>query len=50
MVFQPTRGDGPARLGPGVQQVPDLGGTTLTADVYRDPERYEQEREKVHCV
>ena len=47
MVYQPTRGDGPLRLGPTVRQVPDLGGTTLTADVYRDPERFEQEREKV---
>ena len=47
MVYQPTRGDGPLRLGPTVRQVPDLGGTTLTADVYRDPERFEQERERV---
>src|SRR4249920_1161330 len=47
MVYQPTRGDGPLRLGPTVKQVPELGGTTLTADVYRDPERFEQEREKV---
>ena len=47
MVYRPTRGDAPARLGPGVQQVPDIGGSTLSADVYRDPLRFELERERV---
>ena len=47
MVYRPTRGDGPARLGPSVQQVPDIGGATLSADVYRDRGRYELERDRV---
>jgi phenylpropionate dioxygenase-like ring-hydroxylating dioxygenase large terminal subunit len=47
VVFQPTRGDGALRLGPSVRQIPDVGGSTLPADVYRDPARFELEREKV---
>ncbi|GAA4900279.1 aromatic ring-hydroxylating dioxygenase subunit alpha [Streptomyces coeruleoprunus] len=47
MVFQPTRGNLPARFGPGVPNVPPIGPATLDAEVYRDPERYEQERIKV---
>ncbi|MDH4170668.1 MAG: aromatic ring-hydroxylating dioxygenase subunit alpha [Acidimicrobiia bacterium] len=47
MVHQPTRGDVPARLGPGVEQLPDVGPATVDADVYRDPARYEQERTHV---
>ncbi|MFE9664351.1 SRPBCC family protein [Streptomyces sp. NPDC005955] len=47
MVFQPTRGDLPARFGPGVPNVPPIGPAILDADVYRDPERYELERIRV---
>lgn len=47
MVYRPTRGDAPARLGPNVRQLPDIGGGTVSADVYRDPMRYELERERV---
>ncbi len=45
MVFvPPTRGDLPARFGEGVKLVPEIGPSTLDADVYRDPARYELER------
>ncbi|MDQ0940766.1 aromatic ring-hydroxylating dioxygenase subunit alpha [Streptomyces sp. V1I1] len=44
MVFQPTRGDLPARFGPGIPNVPPIGPATIDADVYRDAERYERER------
>ncbi len=47
MVYRPTRGDAPPRLGAGVQQIPDVGGSTLSANVYRDPVRFELERERV---
>lgn len=47
MVFQPTRGDLPARFGPGVPNVPPIGPSVLDADVYRDPQRYEVERIRI---
>lgn len=47
MVHVPTRGDVPVRLGPSVQQLPDYGPSTMSADVYTDPVRYELERERV---
>ena len=47
MVHRPTRGDVPVRLGSGAQQVPDIGGSVLDADVYRDAARYQQERTMV---
>ena len=47
MVHVPTRGDLPTRLGPGVQQVPDYGPSTMTRDPYTDPVRFELERERV---
>jgi choline monooxygenase len=48
VVFQPpTRGALPARFGDGVAHIPDIGPSTLNADVYRDPERYELERTRV---
>ena len=47
MVHVPTRGDVPVRLGPGVQQVPDYGPSTLDRNVYTDPMQFELEREKV---
>ena len=44
MVYRPTRGDAPPRLGRGGPQLPDVGPSTLDADAYRDPSRYELER------
>ena len=44
MVFRPTRGDGPARHGAGVQHVPDIGPSNIPADWYTDPARFELER------
>lgn len=47
MVHIPTRGDVPVRLGPAVERVPDYGPSTMSADVYRDPHRFELERDRV---
>jgi phenylpropionate dioxygenase-like ring-hydroxylating dioxygenase large terminal subunit len=47
MVHHPTRGSGPRRHGDGVPQLSGIPPATLDADVYRDPERYERERERV---
>lgn len=47
MVYTASRGDLPVRLGPGVQQVPDYGPSTMSSDVYTDPVRYELERQRV---
>jgi len=47
MVHIPTRGDVPVRLGGDVQLLPDYGPSIMSADVYRDPVRYELERERV---
>ena len=47
MVHVPTRGDVPVRLGPGVALLPDYGPSTMDADVYLDPVRFELEREHV---
>ena len=47
MTYRATRGDVPVRLGPSVQQLPTYGPSLLSADVYRDPMRYELERERV---
>ena len=47
MVHVASRGDVPVRLGPGVQQVPDYGPSTMSRDVYTDPVRFELERERV---
>ena len=44
MVFEPTRGDLPARFGPGIPHVPPIGPATLDAHVYRNPHRYHHER------
>jgi phenylpropionate dioxygenase-like ring-hydroxylating dioxygenase large terminal subunit len=43
----PTRGDLPVRFGEGVKLVPEIGPSTLDADVYRDPDRFELERSRV---
>jgi len=43
----PTRADLPVRFGDGVKLVPDIGPSTLDADVYRDPARFELERSRV---
>ena len=47
MVFRPTRGDAPLRIGPGVSPVHPPETHELSADVYRDPMRYELEVENV---
>ena len=47
MVFVPHRGDLPARIGPGVPLIPDIGPAELDASVYTDPARFELERRKV---
>lgn len=47
MVYKPSRGDAPAMIGPDVEQLPATGGSTVSADVYRDPMRFDLERELV---
>jgi phenylpropionate dioxygenase-like ring-hydroxylating dioxygenase large terminal subunit len=48
MVFVPTRGDAPLRIGRHVRQLPDAPLTgTVSSDVYTDPVRFELERERV---
>jgi len=47
MVYLPHRGDLPARIGPGVPLIPDIGPAQLDSSVYTDPARFEQERRKV---
>ncbi len=46
MVYRPTRGDVMPRFGGGVGH-PDVAGSTVSAEVYRDPTRFEMERELV---
>ena len=46
VVYRPTRGDAPPMIGPDVEQVPATGGSTVSADVYRDAMRFELERER----
>ena len=47
MVHVPTRGDVRPRFGPDVPQLPDWGAGTVDREVYRDPTRFELERERV---
>ncbi len=47
MVYVPHRGDLPAKFGPGVPLIPDIGPAELDSSVYTDPARFEQERRKV---
>src|ERR1700721_2586614 len=47
MVYVPHRGELPARIGPGVPLIPDIGPAELDSTVYTDPARFEQERRKV---
>jgi phenylpropionate dioxygenase-like ring-hydroxylating dioxygenase large terminal subunit len=48
VVFVPTRGDLPYRTGEGVPLLPEgAEPSELPASVYLDPERFEQERQKV---
>jgi phenylpropionate dioxygenase-like ring-hydroxylating dioxygenase large terminal subunit len=47
VVFVPTRGDVPVRLGPTVKNVPDYGPSVMSRDAYTDPIQFELEREKV---
>ena len=37
MVYVPHRGDLPARTGPGVPLIPDIGPSVIDASVYTDP-------------
>ena len=39
MVFTPARGNAPARFGPDMPTVPDIGWGTLDASVYTDRPR-----------
>jgi phenylpropionate dioxygenase-like ring-hydroxylating dioxygenase large terminal subunit len=47
VVFIPTRGDAPTRLGPGVQLLPDFGPAKIDRRAYTDPVQFELERERV---
>ena len=47
MVHVPTRGDAPARLGPGIPITPGYGPSTMSRQPYTDPMQFELEREKV---
>ena len=47
MVFRPSRGDAPARIGAGIVGTPRVSNGVVSADVYTDPLRYELEVENV---
>ena len=47
MVYVPTRGDVPVRLGPGVPITPGYGASTISRQPYTDPVQFEMERERV---
>jgi phenylpropionate dioxygenase-like ring-hydroxylating dioxygenase large terminal subunit len=47
MVYVPTRGDVPVRLGPGVDNVPPYGPSVMDRSPYTDPMQFELERAKV---
>jgi|GEM_PF-224080 phenylpropionate dioxygenase-like ring-hydroxylating dioxygenase large terminal subunit len=47
MVYKPTRGSAPLRLGETIVGLPGVAGSTLNADLYRDPKRFEAERTQV---
>ncbi|MSZ72269.1 MAG: hypothetical protein F2716_08060, partial [Actinobacteria bacterium] len=47
VVHIPVRGELPARLGPSVKALPEYGPSVMDASVYRDPTRFELERERV---
>jgi phenylpropionate dioxygenase-like ring-hydroxylating dioxygenase large terminal subunit len=47
MVFVPTRGGVPVRLGPQARQLPDYGPSMMERSPYTDPMQFEMEREKV---
>lgn len=47
MVYTPTRGDVPVRVGPGARQLPEQGASQLDRHVYTDATRFELERERV---
>ena len=47
MVYVPTRGDAPARLGPSIPITPGYGPSTMSRQPYTDPMQFELEREKV---
>ena len=47
MVYVPTRGDVPVRLGPGVPITPGYGPSAISRQPYTDPVQFELERERV---
>ncbi len=47
MVYVPTRGDVPVRLGPSIKNVPDYGPSKMSREPYTDPVQFELERERV---
>jgi phenylpropionate dioxygenase-like ring-hydroxylating dioxygenase large terminal subunit len=47
MVYTPTRGEVPVRLGPGVPITPGYGPSSISRQPYTDPVQFELEREKV---
>jgi phenylpropionate dioxygenase-like ring-hydroxylating dioxygenase large terminal subunit len=47
MVYVPTRGEVPVRLGPSIQNVPDYGPSKMSREPYTDPIQFELERERV---
>ena len=47
MVYVPTRGELPARLGPGVPITPGYGPSVMSRQPYTDPMQFELERDKV---
>jgi phenylpropionate dioxygenase-like ring-hydroxylating dioxygenase large terminal subunit len=47
VVYVPTRGDAPVRLGPGIPITPDYGPSAISRQPYTDPVQFELEREKV---
>jgi choline monooxygenase len=47
MVYVPTRGDLPARVGPGIPATPLYGPRKMSRNPYTDPVQYELERERV---
>jgi phenylpropionate dioxygenase-like ring-hydroxylating dioxygenase large terminal subunit len=47
VVYVPTRGDVPVRLGPGIPVTPGYGPSSVPSQPYLDPVQFELEREKV---
>jgi phenylpropionate dioxygenase-like ring-hydroxylating dioxygenase large terminal subunit len=50
MVYVPTRGEVPVRLGPSIRNVPDYGPRVISRAPYTDPVQFELERERSEQV